>query len=411
MRSGKKHISKKGAFIFLGAILFFTFFSRTINYIMSPKVITQILENGYIENTYYYCGEDFEKVYDDLVEIGIDHKLDQPLEINCINVKTGDRVEAGNKLVSFDITPFERSILSLDQQLTRSQIELKEFEKRYKDQISGLEKEIKDYNTQIKKLDWKISTNSTSSSYLDAIKKKNNIAFNLEKAQQDLQYIKTTGILNGKTRDSIIVKIESLNNHIDKNKTCIARYQKVISSVDGVVCKVHYSKYDSYFGVKPLITVIPDNTSCSLRVKTNKDIIDFLDNDSNSQYKIYINNIEAETEVLKAETEEKNCFIYINYKKEYENIDSFKIVVNTISKFCDIIVPNSAFISPDMLYVLQTRQGFWGKEYYVELREVTVGEYNSRKSQITEGLMRGDTVITGWDRELTSGQRVMLPLN
>ncbi len=413
MKTGKQHISQKAAIIFLGIMLFFTFFSRTIHYIMTPKVIAQRPENGYISNTYSYRGEEISIVYDNLVEIGIAHKLEQPLEISSINVEEGNRVSAGDELVSFNIAPFEKSITDFESQLDNYEIELKEFDRNFNERISGLKKEIEDYKGQIKQIDWDINSNSLSGTYLDAMQKRNNLSFNLDKAEQSLEYMESSGILSGKTRDGILSKIDTAKDEIDKKRLYIEKYQKIVSEVDGIVSGVHYLQYDIYSGIKPLITVIPDDTSRSLKVKTSKMILDILQNDTANTY--YINDdIEVEAEIIKTEVVEKDCFLYLVLKgetTEYGNIKSLRMEINTKSEYCDILIPNSAFFSPQSIYVLKERDGFWGKEYYVESYEVLVGEYNNMKSAIISGLRRGDMVVTGWDRELTDGQRVFLPLN
>lgn len=413
MKIGKQHISQKAAIVFLGVMLFFTFFSRTIHYIMTPKVIAQRPESGYLSSAHNYRSEEISIVYDNLIEIGIAHKLEQPLEISSINVEAGNRVTAGDELVSFNIAPFEKSITDVESQFDNYEIELKEFDRNFNERISGLKKEIEDYESQIKQIDWDINTNSLSGTYLDAMQKRNNLSFSLDKAEQSLEYMESSGILNGKIRDSIVSKIDTANNEISKNKLCIEKYQKIISEVGGIVSGVHYSQYDSYPGIKPLITVIPDDATCNLKIKASKAILDILQDGTTNTY--YINDdIEVEAEIIKTEVVEKDYFIFLDLKAEiaeYENIKGLRMEMNTRSEYCDILIPNSAFFSPKNVYVLKERDGFWGKEYYVESYDVMVGEYNNMKSAITSGLKRGDMVVTGWDRELTSGQRVFLPLD
>lgn len=78
--------------------------------------------------------------------------------------------------------------------------------------------------------------------------------------------------------------------------------------------------------------------------------------------------------------------------------------------YCDILVPNSAFKTPEELYVLRSRQGFWGQEYYMVLQKVSPGESNEYYTHVINGLSRSDMVITGWDRELKDGITVTLPI-
>lgn len=97
------------------------------------------------------------------------------------------------------------------------------------------------------------------------------------------------------------------------------------------------------------------------------------------------------------------------------------------------LIPDSAIL-PDgqSVYVIETRENLWGKEYYIRLRSVRTGreehqlnaiqDINQDINQginryanqfsyqfmtvIEDGLHYGDVVVAGWDRDIMDGDRV-----
>lgn len=410
MQATKKRVSGKAAAVFIGIMLFFTLFSRTIYYIMTPKVTCDAVESGYIKETFSYYTDEFYLAYDSPEEIMIPYNLDNPLEIRSINVKEGDAVATGDELMAFDIGPLEKSIAELRIQLDDSEVQLKEFNKNYAEKTGQLEKSIEDYKSQIAMTDFEIEAGIAA--YSEAMKKKKDLSYNLETAENELKYIKTTGILSGQTAGFYQDKIKSLRDEINSITSLIKDYSKIISKVNGIISDVNYEQYDKYSGVEPLITIIPENTPASLALKTDKDAVRLLN--EGAACIIRKDRSVLETENTEAKVSGEEYLIYADLKEpafNIENTDGFSIEFETKSEFCNLIVPNSAFYTSGKVFVLEETDGFWGREYYVKSREVEVGKYNSVESQILEGIDRRSLVVTGWDRELEDGQRVMLPLN
>lgn len=410
MQANKKHISGKTAVIFIGIMLFFTLFSRTIYYIMTPKVTFDTVESGYIKETFSYYTDEFYMAYDSSEEVMVPYNLEDPLEIISISVKEGDKAAAGDELIAFDAAPLEESIAELRVQLGSTEVQLKEFNKNYTEKICQLEKSIEDCKSQIAMIDLEIEAGIAA--YSEAMKKKNDLGYSLETAENELKYIKNTGILNGQTVSFYHDKIKSIREEINNIEALIDDYSKITSKVSGTISEINYKQYDKYPGIKPLITIIPDNAPASLVLKTNKDAVKLLN--EGAVCTIRKDNSVMETESMEASVSGEEYLIYVKTKDtaaSIENAGGFSIEFETKGEFCNLIVPNPAFYTRGKVYVLLETSGFWGKEYYVESREVEVGRYNHIESSILKGIDRRSLVVTGWDRELKDGQRVMLPLN
>ncbi len=111
-----------------------------------------------------------------------------------------------------------------------------------------------------------------------------------------------------------------------------------------------------------------------------------------------------------------------------------KVITEVVRIAADgFLIPDSAIL-PDgqSVYVIETRENLWGKEYYIKLRSVRAGmeehqlnaiqdinqdinqginRYTSQFSHqfmtvIEDGLYYGDVVVAGWDRDIMDGDRV-----
>ncbi|MDD4295931.1 MAG: hypothetical protein PHC69_03125, partial [Ruminiclostridium sp.] len=207
-------------------------------------------------------------------------------------------------------------------------------------------------------------------------------------------------------------KIDSLKNEIDRIMHLITGFSEIYSNISGTILSISYNKNDKYSGLDAILTIKPVDAPLNLVLKTNKDIAELLN--AGISFKINIYGDEMETEVLKNEPSGTKHLIYTSFSgnaNDITELDRVTIEIDSMSRYCDCIIPNSAFYSPNSVFVLRETGGFWGKEYYVESCEVVAGEYNYRESQIIRGIERGDLIVTGWDRGLKNGQRVVLPLN
>ena len=73
-----------------------------------------------------------------------------------------------------------------------------------------------------------------------------------------------------------------------------------------------------------------------------------------------------------------------------------------------LVVPNLALLGSSV-YVVAEQEGILGKELRLSRVFVSVGTRGPAQSIISDGLTDGDYVVTGWDRPIKDGQRVLLP--
>jgi len=233
---------------------------------------------------------------------------------------------------------------------------------------------------------------------------------------KELEYIKSSGILNGKSKSSIEKELMEAEQWME----LILKHPDIRSPVDGVVTRVFYDTNGSYDGLKPILLIKPEGEIKSFIVSLAdsyrlQDADDILKEDAPCVLKYGRNDISGKIAGIIAENG-KSRYI-INLDKPMGIDPEIKLpqenemaTLEVRGDYCDILIPNSALTGNGEVYALRTRGGFWGKEYYAARQEVRMGRSNEYYTEIKDGLSRSDMVITGWDRALQDGATVTFPL-
>jgi HlyD family secretion protein len=91
--------------------------------------------------------------------------------------------------------------------------------------------------------------------------------------------------------------------------------------------------------------------------------------------------------------------------------ESGELTIEKNIGYYKLLVSNSAIGDGDngkFVYVLQEKRGPLGNEYYTQQVNVALGESDALKTAILNGLQDGDRVITGSDKQIGDGSRVMI---
>jgi len=89
----------------------------------------------------------------------------------------------------------------------------------------------------------------------------------------------------------------------------------------------------------------------------------------------------------------------------------YSLTVYLTDGYYGLSIPSHALIPGNFVYVARKENGLLGEEIFIDLREVETGVITRDYIEITGGLSQSDMIITGWDRELRDGCRVMPPLD
>lgn len=155
MQINKKQIANRAAVIFFAIMLFFTFVSRSLHYLTTPKVITAKVESGYIKKN--YAISEIKIISDTLCQIAIPHKLNKSLIVNKIYIQSNSRIKNGDNILSFEPDSFQTAIKDQEEQVESLQIELQEFDNDFLNANNLFQKDITLYSKQIKDIDQSIA--------------------------------------------------------------------------------------------------------------------------------------------------------------------------------------------------------------------------------------------------------------
>lgn len=399
MNTAKTSFTIKLAAFFLITMLFFTFCSKSIVYIFTPKVTAELAQSGYIETSYDFSSIEF--IYDSIKSIKIPEKLAESMTILAIGFKVGDEVKKGDTLIVFDTSNIEKNMESIKEQIASIEIDIQEFDKNYEKITQELQAEIKD-------LDFKINTGHEllPKKELEALMEQR------QKKQVELQYIKDTGIINGEKRTVLEQKSESCKKELASLYEIVSKHSRITADEPGIVSKIYVTEGASYGGVTPLMDISVDGGKKSIVIKTDK-----LDE---AKIQKGTRCIVREKSAVQSGIVEEIRFLDGYYLVTVSIPDEIKLLLNNPSdisvsfsfksQLYSEIIPNSAFYQEGKIYLLKEKDGFWGKEYYAVSVDVSTGESNDHFTAVTHGLMRGDVIITGWDRQIYNNARVMVPL-
>jgi len=395
MFTQKKRIVQKSAIIFICVMLFFTFSSKTILYFMTPKVIAEGLKSGYIISSYSFSS--VEILFENNLKVAIPFKPEQPFLISGVLVQAGSRVKKGEDLIFLNKYSFEQILAEQKKKVDGKKTELLEFDKSMSDRIRELEEIVSDCTLKIEL----------------GIEARKDLEYKKQNAVTDLEYITDTGIFNATTRKTILTELKKEEVLLNDLKSLSGSSIAIKAPADGIVTDITVKEQDKYEGIDTLLSIAPEDTKIKLMVKIEADQVKKFEEGASCSISFDDKTIKGKIGGLK--NTDGTYYLVLEPESTAEIdllfLNDADIKVETESEYYNIIIPNAAFAAQDNeVFILRTRKGFWGKEYYVQRQRVQIGEENEYYTSVESGLSNGDIVVTGWDRDLTDGASVMLPL-
>lgn len=478
MLASKKNIAKKSTIAFIGIMLFFTFFSRTLHYLTTPKVLATITESGYLKDTYTI--DSIEPYSENVHSVTIPFKLQQPLPVDQIFIEEGKTVEKGAPLLSFNqytlnslIREYKKQVVSLKSELQTfdfgvkdqsstlqkeiytTKSELAELEQLMEDGISNLPElkakaeeidvlkkqyiqdlnkveaskaqyeegsitasEILDMQKELEELSAKIA--SAEKVYKEQLEKetaeklrlKEELEYQLKVSTEKLNALQTTGIYNQKSRTLIEMELKDAEEKLQTLIQLQDQDCRILSPVSGTVVSINRNLFQGYMGIDSLIKVNLGESVTAYALRMEKAPKQGFSEDTSCSITLGSQTLQGKITQILLEGTGVCLIMELDRGKsiDFQELKTSNAVLEIKSNYCNIMIPNSAFVSQDEVYVLKSRKGFWGEEYYVVKQKVVLGQSDSSRTEILNGLVKVDKVITSWDRELTDGATVSLPL-
>lgn len=458
-------LTKKAGKFFLLFMLLCTFLSRSVFYFLTPKVLTQSIKGGVIENEIKI--DNIDLIYKDIVTNRIILPDNYKLYVEKIYIYEGALVKKGDTILKF--SPIECEILKRDLQNDMMEINSKmhhlqevkknineEYEEKLKNisieqelLISNIETDtiLQDLQIKNKSLDYEQMSKAIEAS--EELFKIGAISENaLQKQKLELEKmgneINTLNEIYNKSLDKIEKEYESKVLRFDAQKRELRIQQKqelltleneqvllskmntlktvynnllpllsegqVVAQEDGMLYKMNVKEASYYDGKEFLFQLIPKESEISYRVSLTKEQEKYLDRVKEACLKF--GNNEVAVKMLGTYKEDEKTYLIFETEAVLtkEQQANLVLLLKEESTYYDTIIPSSALIDEHVFVLSSQEQGIWGTAYYIQEIKVEVGRIGSKEVGIISGLLEGQEIVTYWDRTIKNKQRVMLML-
>jgi len=391
--------------ILLAVILFFTVFSRTINYFLTPKVTIALVRPSAISHELRFSH--FEMLYDGAIELRLPSGIDVPVAVTEAFIQKGDTVAAGDPLAVFDGDSLENALRESVLDVLIHKDALHRFDVNFESEKRRLERQIEDDTAALAAA----NSNSTQAKRLEE-----------DRAQReaDLEYMTQNQILNGQIRQSYTAALDAAQERHDILSRTISELRAFTAPKDGYVRETNLRAGQELTGGDLLFTILTDESRPTIRVQmTEAEAANLQPGDAATIEYTTLLNMQRKTST--AETVIANIALTGDMYQTHEITASLRqaipydaIVTGVTVKppaNAGIVIPLSAIVNGSSVYVVTERDTFLGKELYVTRRDVTIGDRNASQALVTNGLSENEYIVTSWDRSIHDGQRVVLPNN
>lgn len=229
----------------------------------------------------------------------------------------------------------------------------------------------------------------------------------LAKAEQALKLIKDEGIVEGMTQSSHDQEEKTLKQAIDALHMLQRAGWRIKAPEDALLLDVteHIGK-DGY-----LFSYVPLNNPLPLQVQTDAAFAPYLKAGQTLTFRTQEGKAIGESCTISALENYKGGLTLMLEAFLPENFPALKDArLQTALTDYDVLVPPGALVKENTVYVAQRGDSWWGKIWVVKERKVRVGLGSDTATPILSGLSEGEMVITSWDRAISPGERVVLPL-
>lgn len=421
-QSRKKFIRNVGL-IFLIVIILLTFFSKTINNFLLPTVTCEKPKSGELTTEISATGEVMGLNIEKITASGNWH-------IDEVRIQVGDEVSKGDILAKFEIKDIELELKKMELDILKQENMLKQYKESTKElDLSSFEYEVEDAlkavnkaETELEETKYLFDNGAESQKNLDMTRE------NLQDAKQG--YIRKEKILHNKKiefnenkaefsrtlkekeLELQLIKLEfsDLITNIPKDGLLKASAGGTVKSIGisgGATCSegqtlFEISVKDSGFSIQWTLNtikagVLKSAQKVSFKIKSENEIA-FEGKVDKKQYQL-------KDGVCQFTSYIKNNIIGVQDGQEAE-ITAFHKSIQY-----KLIVPNSSVIKQggkDYVFVLKERDGSLGKEYYVEMKNIKVVEYDDFNTAISGDVASEDYVITYSTKVLEDAMQVKL---
>jgi HlyD family secretion protein len=428
----KKKAIGKVILVFFIVMLLLTFFSNTINNFMLPKISVKNPTEGTLLKKITADGIIYAK---DITDVYMDS--DENCKVQEVKVEVGDRIKKGDELVLAEEVNGEAT----EKQKRIDALTYEKMELIYQDML-------KDYNTGVNQMGLKAELDISRKSCEQAERKWKNTKELYDSGVETLENYKSTemnyeiaqkkyesseeGLVTAKKRELSNLKkyeidLKMQQEKMKQNEASITIY----APIGGVVKEVYVSNGAWINRTTKLITITNENSAFEFSVDIDIDSADLIKPGDKVSIKVIALGKEilrgevvriGESKKLKGVKKEVAAKLYDdnNYEegKLYHKIsggERGQIYIDKNTLMYPYLVPNTAVvpgISEEEGYIrlVRERNGFLGKESYIEVKEVKIVDSDNNETAIDGGITSEDEIVIKTDKPLKEKGRVLVEM-
>lgn len=430
---------RKILMLYIAALLFLIFFSKTLYHFSLPKVTAVMPTSGKLENTVEgYAQVNFAKTYDIISA----HEG----QIKALYFSKGEVIDPNETLANLQNTDVEASItelsytidklnnalnaLKIDEMAIKTQIDkLQQKETQYKDL------ELENLELDLKNIDDGIETQTQNLSNIKVLYDAGSLSkLECDKAAQELQKLE---MQRQQTLNQIQSHRQQLSEQLDQKKIDLQKTQLQIQDSQLELSKAQQSltkqqsieqhqivnttsqgeiievlKQDGSFiaaGEKVATVGVRDQNFVLEWVCSEADA-KFIQQGDSAQITVTQSSQQevATVQEIKPEGEQLRLRLTVT-SSQLNGGEYVKILLSKPSINYDVLVPNEAVVTQGYnhyVWVVRSRQTTLGTEYYTVKTKILIAQKDDSMTAISKGLEYIQPVVTHMSKDLTDGGRV-----
>lgn len=390
------------SYIFVGVMLFLTFFSNTINNFSLPRVSAQQPVSGALIKEVTASGviqaRETVKVYSR-----------QGRLVNEVKVKSGDIIKKGDVAVVLDKDDIEQQLEAEMLRYDQAKLMLE----KLIDMGSNIGAAERNLETAKDNLDRKKDLFDSGAISGEDVKQAENAILQAESELKNERRRQRDNEKDIKIQQNSIklaeLNIETFRKELNEEST-------LISPVDGFINELNVTPGSLVNGGSPVFSVDDSSKGFEVKIAVNREKAQYLAVGDTAE--ITVKSLDSDlvsgtireiAESAQDRGEMKELFIDmpVDGISGGERCD---IYIYKKTRAYDILVPNTAVGTDDkgkFVWVQKENKGPLGSEFYVQKAYVTVGDSDSSKTAVISGISSDEQIIISYSKNISDGCRVL----
>jgi len=394
----KRNSAIKIGIILLALMVFFTFFSSSINYFLTPKVTITAARQGLLSRELVF--NDVELFYIDHLETKLPETVPVPLFVGDVFVQKGDEIRPGDLLAIIDDAPLEDAINTAYAEMKEKEAALVMFDLMFNTEVSRIERYIEDATASLRRLGRR-----------DAERLREDI--DQHKAELDvmLEFQMVAGQSRRVVENNYDLSYRKYNDLFEVKNNI----REIRADVPGHIHEINITKNQKINAGDLLFVLIPEEAMPYIKVSVSRDEAVYFNTpgflsveyDERDGFDIRRHTVPAEIEGITGTGAMQT--VIAGFSQSISHDIHIRQAKFSLPQEVGIVIPISAVIAGSDVYTVTQINTFLGQELRVSRRNVSLGEKNHTQVIITDGLELNEFIVTSWDRPIKDGQRVLLP--